>query len=192
MAVTSFSKNAAKRLGSSDERVNALTRTEVQLSTRQEFVAEITSLWRDAQERFLQIGRYLFQAKVRLPHGEYQNMVEADLPFGIKIAHQLRSVAEAVERGRLADWELPGSYSTAYHLTTLSDTELQTARENNLLRPNLVRSEVIGFKRQLRSTLDDEQGRRHRRLVAERERLLARLQEIEKELAAVTKESERH
>jgi hypothetical protein len=72
-------------------------------------------------------------------------------------------------------------------LPCLSDTELQTARENNLLRPNLVRSEVIGFKRQLRSTLDNEQERCYRRLVAERERLLARLQEIEKELATVTK-----
>jgi hypothetical protein len=88
----------------------------------------------------------------------------------------------------LAEWELPGSYSTAYHLTTLSDTEFQTACENNLLRPSLVRSEVVGFKRQFRSTLDNEQERRHQRLVAERERLLARLQEIEKELATVTKE----
>jgi hypothetical protein len=76
-------------------------------------------------------------------------------------------------------------------LPCLSDTELQTARENNLLRPNLVRSEVIGFKRQLRSTLDNEQERCYRRLVAERERLLARLQEIEKELATVTKVNQR-
>ena len=59
-----------------------LSNTVRDCDSAQEFVAEIEKLWGEAQEKFLTIGRYLVQAKVRLRHGEFEQMVATQLPFG--------------------------------------------------------------------------------------------------------------
>src|SRR4028118_2045658 len=104
-----------------------------------EFVAEIEKLWSEAQEKFLIIGRYLVQAKARLKHGEFEQMVATQLPFGKNVAYQLRIVALAVEQNRLEERELPRSYSNAFRLAQMNEAVLSRARAGNLVRPDVTR-----------------------------------------------------
>src|SRR5512132_2789485 len=98
MAVEILSKNAVRqRQAAGDERVAAVTVADIDLRTKGDFVREIFNLWRDVQRRVLMIGRYLNRAKTLLPHGEFQQMIKAELPFSEQVAYQMRQVAAAVE-----------------------------------------------------------------------------------------------
>lgn len=176
MAVQMLTKKAVRaRQAAGDERVTALTAAEIELQTKDHFIQEISNLWVDVQKRVLLIGRYLNRAKQILPHGEFQQMLRYELPFSEQVAYQMRQVAAAVDAGRFEERELPRNYSVAYQLVTLSEHELVVARERELFRPNVRRSEVLALKRELRfAGRDDRQA-----LLAERERLLERLVEIE-------------
>lgn len=180
MAVQMLTKKAVRaRQAAGDERVTALTAADIDLQTKDHFIREISNLWVDVQKRVLLIGRYLNRAKQILPHGEFQEMLRYELPFSEQVAYQMRQVAAAVDAGRFEERELPRNYSVAYQLITLSEHELVVARERKLFRPNVRRSEVLALKRELRFTgCDDRQA-----LLAERERLLERLAEIEAALA---------
>lgn len=123
---------------------------------REDYVREIGALWKRAQATFLIIGAYLNLAKQRLPHGEFNAMIERDLPFGPTTAFQIRSAAKAVNSGRLDASELPPNYTTIYYLSTLSPAALEQARQGGLLRPDVRRAEVVEFKKRLRLTIEGE------------------------------------
>jgi hypothetical protein len=157
------------------------------LETRQQFAETIGKLWRDAQSRFIAIGHHLLQAKKVLPHGEWEIMVERDLPFGRSVAHRLRQIAEAIDTGRLPADQLPPDYSTCYQLTTLRDDELHQATKLSIIRPDVSRAEVIAFKRQVRAATASELSHLEvlPELADELTRLEARHAELVRELAAV-------
>lgn len=170
-------------VGEQFQRMEAVRIVVERLPSRQAYAEELTRLWREAQDRFVAIGEYLLQAKETLPHGEYEKMVEADLPFGRAVAHTLRTVAVAVNEGRLAKPELPRSYTTAYFLATLKPDHLALARERGLVRHDVPRSSVNAFRRELRVG-NDELDRRLR-LTNERERLNGQLAAIQTRLAEI-------
>jgi hypothetical protein len=94
------------------------------------------------------------------------------------VAFQMRSVVAAIDEGRFAEGELPQNYSVAYQLVTLAEQEIEVAREKKIIRPDVRRAEVIAFKRSLRPPRSVT-ARHEKGLCAERERLLARLREID-------------
>jgi hypothetical protein len=143
-------KQQAEKRRVTDERVADFEASvPSQLAERPAFVGRINDLWQDVHHRFLMIGRLLAQAKKVLPHGEFDRMVEAELPFTAGIASQLRAVAEAVDTNRLV-LELPKTYSVAYQLTTLDDDALDRARREGLVHPNVRRADLVKFKRSLK------------------------------------------
>jgi hypothetical protein len=161
------------------------------------YASEISRLWSEAQDRFLKIGRYLVRAKAALPHGSFEAMIADELPFGRHVAWQLRTVATAVDGGRLVEDELPNSYATAFKLASLDDDVLDRAKAENVVRPNVTRAEVTSFvrrvvgERQFKSepkseiaTERRELERKLKKLDAEREATLARLVEIKRVLSA--------
>jgi hypothetical protein len=190
MSKFSISKAAARKAGELDARVDIVSTAEITLHSRQEFASQIASFWHDAQQRFLLIGRYLVRAKKTLPHGEYEKMITQDLPFSIQVAHQLKSVADAVDSGRFAETELPVSYSAVYQLTTLNDDELRLAKERGLLSPNVSRPRIIKFKHEIRRQLAQEQHREQ--LLRRRERLLDELRRIDAEIAMFSTDDTQH
>jgi exonuclease VII small subunit len=107
--------------------------------------------WTEALKKFVDIGHALSQAKRWLAHGDYEKMIAEDLPFSKQVAHQLKTLAEAVDQGRFALDELPRSYSAGYILTTLSDRELEQARENGLVSPTTSRSQLSDFRNRIRT-----------------------------------------
>jgi hypothetical protein len=143
-------------------------------TTREEFAARIGVLWKDAQRTFVEIGRQLQRAKAQLPHGDFEGMVERDLPFGKNAAYKLRVVAEAIDTGRLPSDFAPQDYSTCYLIASLKDEELAVARERNLVRPDVTRADLLAFKRSLKSQSHSEEEIRAT-LVAERDRLVKRI-----------------
>jgi len=143
-------------------------------ATREEFAARIGMLWKDAQRTFVEIGRQLQRAKAQLPHGDFEAMVERDLPFGKNAAYKLRVVAEAIDTGRLPSDLAPLDYSTCYLIASLKDEELAMAQERNLVRPDVTRADLLAFRRSLKPHLHSEEEIRAA-LVAERDRLVKRI-----------------
>ncbi|MEI6558939.1 MAG: hypothetical protein WCO00_11080 [Rhodospirillaceae bacterium] len=164
-----------------DGRVEKVELAVIPLRTKSEYVEHITALWVGAQERFLVIGKYLVNARATLPHGEYEDMVERELPFGTSVAHRLRTVAEAVDARRIAEAECPKSYAAAYLIARMSDSELSKARERGLIQPMTPRSAVEAFRRELQGPPSPD--RRREDLERRKRSLLDQLRRIEEELA---------
>lgn len=116
-------------------------------TTRTEFAEEITRAWGEAQDSFLRIGRLLIKAKNTLPHGEYQEMVERDMPFGASVGRKLRAVAEAADAGVVDLERLPPSYATIYEVATMSEEARAKAADAGILRRDVTIREVRDFKR---------------------------------------------
>ena len=73
------------------------------------YVEIISSHWGKARKSLIDIGRYLNAARndPSVPEGEFMKMMKERLPFSWETAHQLRSVAEAIDSGRFREDELP-------------------------------------------------------------------------------------
>jgi hypothetical protein len=145
------------------------------------YVEIISTQWGKARKSLIDIGRYLNAAKSdpSVPEGEFMKMMKERLPFSWETAHQLRSVAEAIDTGRFREEELPSAHTVAYQLVTLDERAEKLARENGLVTPNVSRSAIIRFKNSLRP----EKMIDRRRLEQERDRLRTRLMEIEQLLS---------
>ncbi len=133
--------------------LSRITEVPVALATRQDYAREIKRLWDQAQKSFLQIGRYLLEARTRLDDGDYGALLEHELPFGRHVAYQLRRAAEFVDRGTIAQDELPRDYSTVYQLAQLTEAEIAAARERQLIRPDVTRRAIQRFRRELRNAV---------------------------------------
>jgi hypothetical protein len=174
-------------LRTSNSRLRSLSNSIIDLETEEEVVHEISKLWREAQEKFLAIGRYLVRAKDRFA-GNYERLILPQLPFGRQVAFQLRTVAAAVDGGKIEEDVLPRSYSTAYTLVTLETEHLQLARSRNLVRPDVARSEIEAFRREILRSGPQRLAalaRERQHVARELERLHKRMAEIEDELGKV-------
>lgn len=142
-------------------------------------VSEIHRLWNNAQRYFLSIGRWLIAARAALPHGEYEQMINEQLPFSASIARQLRTVAEFVDRGSIPREQLPDTYTTIYQIATLPEPAMEEAKRRALIRPNITRRELIELKRQHKMPLPSSSAVVDLSKLAERRRrLLEELVEI--------------
>jgi hypothetical protein len=173
------------------ERYQVLSNSIRDLRTEDEVVDEIGKLWREAQEKFLAIGRYLVRAKERF-HRTFEATILPQLPFGKGVAYQLRAVALAVDEGLLLEEELPNSYATAYQLVSLPADQMQLARKENLVRRDVLRREVEAFKARLRLGSDSDREARliqeWRHLRSEMTRIGNRIAEIEEEIGPALRE----
>lgn len=114
---------------------------------RAEWASRISASWRASVEAVLETGRILIAAKAALPHGSFQAMVEADLPFGTSAARQLMAIAKD---GRIAKREcihvLPPSWGTLYELTKLDDGQFEAALSAGIIRPDMQRKDLAPLR----------------------------------------------
>ena len=120
------------------------------IRTLGQYREEIHALWHTAAESFVRIGRLLNDAKRELPHGQFTSLVNEQLPFGKSVCHALRSIADAVDSKLVLEQELPGDYTAAYQVVSLSEPLVQQAREQGILRPTVTRKEIVEFKRSVK------------------------------------------
>lgn len=165
------------RLDDAPSQARDVRRTIVRFSSVEDYVAEIRTLWTEAAETFLLIGRHLNQARDALPHGEFQRMVEERLPFDKSRAYQLRMVAQMVDARRVEEVDLPRSSATAFLFTSLDDEGLARAKKDGVLRPDIRRQEVVVWKRRLLGPPRNAQAVARTRVA-----LKARIRRIEEEL----------
>jgi hypothetical protein len=194
MAVQSFvSKNQARELARTDNSVEAMETVERQLSTRAEFAGAIRQAWGGIEKRYLLIGHYLLQAKQKLEHGEYLELIDRDLPFSRNNAYRMREVAEAIDNGRLPIDRLPNSFSILYEAATLNEGEWRMAEKRGLIRADVKRQEILNLKRELRAPIterEDALKRRREQIIAMQRRLAEELRQIEAELGSVVIDAE--
>ncbi|CBS90483.1 DUF3102 domain-containing protein [Azospirillum lipoferum] len=181
-AATAPPRTTAVAPSKADRRASDISDAIVPCHTRQEFAQEIRYHWNRSRKEFLSIGRYLNRAKEILPHGEFEAMIESDMPFSVETAFRFRAVAEAVDTGRLSLDVLPGAESVAYQIVTMTPDELERAKAQGLIRPDVTRRQLIDFKRSLRPPKDVTPNDRRRQLLAEYARLSTRMAEVRDEL----------
>lgn len=159
-----------------DTRGDLIAQAVVPLETRAQYVQTIAGLWGTAQNAFVEIGRHLNNAKVRIAHGEFMAMIDAELPFGDRVANKLMAVARAIDDAVFPAERLPNSYSTIYELIMLPEDGRHAAMRENVVRPDVTREEILSFKRRWRTKDRSEPDssalrKRLRKLLADRERL---------------------
>lgn len=112
------------------------------------YAAAIAAAWRQSLESVLEAGRQLVAAKAALAHGEFEAMVEGDLPFGPRSARMLMAVAKDP---RLSDRNhgsaLPASWRTLYELSKLDGDSFQAALAAGTIKPDMERKEARALRR---------------------------------------------
>ena len=99
-------------------------------STNRTWAERITEAWQSTLHGILETGRLLIAAKEgpdRLPHGEFEQMVATDLPFGASTAQRLMAVARDHRLSKAAHVQLlPPHWGTLYEITKLPDRDAFT------------------------------------------------------------------
>lgn len=170
-----------------NDRIADLRNSMMPCNSLEDYRSEIIKLWDHAKQSFLIIGRYLNQAKERLPHGEFLRLVERELPFGRGQAFQLRAVATMVDTGRVLEEELPSSPSIAYELSKLEPIDLEDARRQGLLKATTTRAEIREWRRDkslagLKAISDETKQRLRAALLKRIDKLESDLQKARTEL----------
>ena len=171
-----------------DLRGDAIVSARPLCQTTADYCREIGRLWLGAQQQFLEVGRTLNEAKLRLAHGEFGRMLEAELPFSYAVGHKLMQVAAAVEAGTLPRERLP-PYSVAYQFLTLKPDERAAAVNEGLVRPDVRREEILEFKRKLRTRTGNPA--REAELIRKLQQLLERRRKLDEEIALVKQDMAR-
>lgn len=111
--------------------------------TRAGWAAAISAQWSASIAAILDSGRLIAAAKEALPHGEFQAMIETDLPFGARTAQMLMKVA-ADERLTDANHgsHLPPHWRTLYELTRVDDDTFAAAMATGGIRPDMERKDA--------------------------------------------------
>jgi N6-adenosine-specific RNA methylase IME4 len=125
----------------------------VEPRTAAEFAAKITTCCIRGVEAIIEMGRLLISAKVILPHGEFEAMVENDLPFGPRSARMLMAIGtdQRLQIGTTGS-VLPPSWRTIYEITRLDDVTLKARIADGTISPDMVRQDlVIADKRDRRA-----------------------------------------
>jgi hypothetical protein len=143
--------------------------------------------WGRAGQATVEIGRALNALDLQLHGRDERARLKAGFdrlfPFSDPIASQFRRVAEAVDSGRFAVSDLPGSYSAAYQLALLASDELEEARKRGLVAPHTTRAAVLAFRRERSHSMSAQIDLRS--LMAERRRLGEQRRELLLRLSAL-------
>lgn len=118
---------------------------------------------------------------------------ERILPFGDTVASMLRGVARFVQSGKVPEEQLPASYSAAYVLTSMTEAELEAARSNGLIRPEVGRPRLLKFRKEFRERANARGAENEgiidiEKLVAQRARLNARRRKVSSEYFGLSRE----
>src|SRR5262245_55434393 len=115
------------------------------LFSRTGWAAKISAAWRSALDDIIETGALLIEAKAALPHGEFEAMIEAELPFGKRTAQMLMKVAAD---SRLTNAKhaslLPPSWYTLYELSKLPDDVFAAKLADGTIHPEMQRKDLTG------------------------------------------------
>jgi hypothetical protein len=116
--------------------------------SRRQFAEEISRAWQKGVGSIIETGQLVAQAKNDLQHGEFIVMIESDLPFGRRTAHQLMAIADnpVISNGKHVS-HLPASWGTLYQLTRLPEQILEEKIADGTINPGMERKDVADLIR---------------------------------------------
>lgn len=148
--------------------------------TVDDYVSAITVEWEDAQRRFLRVGALLDAAERSLAAPDFQELVRR-VNISPSVRSQILLAYRALQSGRVPQEMSAAGYATVYLLADLSDSEREAAAREGLMVPTVPKAAVQKFKRTVRGRQTDERAQ----LLAERERVMKRLSEIDRRLSEI-------
>lgn len=114
--------------------------------TKAEWTEVIRAAWNGTVLGIIECGAAVKQCKFELFHGEFEEMVQKDLPFSTRTARCLRRISED-ERLRHNCAVLPPYWRTIYALTTLGNDEFDEGLADKTINPEMKLSDVGKLKR---------------------------------------------
>ena len=165
----------------------ALMTSSPEFLTGEEFADRINFLWKDVVRSFLEIGNLLRTARKNLEHGQFTKLIQEQVPFSHSIANKLMKASKFIDDNPVIISQLPVSYSTIYEVATLSKAQLEKARAENILRPNVTRKEIIDLKKSVKIRQKQYASRKHE-LDDKIERLRQRIDDLTTELEVLVTE----
>lgn len=155
------------------------------------FEDSINRLLDEARDRYRLVGDRLLEWKDATPHGQFMRLVTERIEAGAlrlpnyQAANRFMVIAEAIRDGRVPEDALPKEDGAAYLLASLRPDEISAAQKEGLVRPTVKKAELTAFRKRLRSPSPAPQTDERAQLLAERERLVKRLAEIDRRLSEV-------
>ena len=115
---------------------------------RVEWAEKIRTAWNKSLQGIIETGQRMIEAKAALPHGEFEAMVENDLPFGSRAARMFRAIASDNRiTNRNHGSVLPPSWRTLYELTRLPDDRFHEMIEDGTIHPEMQRKDASAKNR---------------------------------------------
>lgn len=128
----------------------ALAEIAPQSHLRAELAEGILAVWHKGREQILKIGRLLIEAKDKLGHGNFTQMVLEDMPFSPRQAQTFMEIARSPRISNPKNSSLlPVAVETLKAIDKLSDGEYEAALSHGVIRPNVTEREVREFQRQI-------------------------------------------
>ena len=112
-----------------------------------DYASDIASTWGKALICVMETGRLLVQAKANLPHGDYQAMIERELPFSPSTARKLVAVAEHPKLADRSIWnDLPSAWTVLYSLSNLQPETIDKGLFQGLIKPDMTPGDIAELK----------------------------------------------
>jgi hypothetical protein len=121
-----------------------LTETDEGDNRRAMWAAQISAAWCKSTEAICAVGQHISEAKAELPHGQFEEMIKTELPFGPRTARMLMAV-EKDARISAHGSEMPSSWRTLYELTRLADEQFKIGIDSGVINPEMQRSDVAAL-----------------------------------------------
>lgn len=103
----------------------------------------IRQVWQSTVEGILEVGRLLIEAKASLPHGEFGDMIDADLPFKPRTAQRLMVIAADDKLSNTTHVSyLPPAWGTLHAITRLPIDVFEKAIGDGTINPEVQRSTI--------------------------------------------------
>jgi N6-adenosine-specific RNA methylase IME4 len=110
---------------------------------RGQYASLIASSWQTGVVAVIETSRLLIEAKATLPHGQFEEMVERDLPFGPRTARMLMEIARNQQiANRKHVSVLPPSWTTLHALSKLPAAEIEQRVADGSIHPGLERKDI--------------------------------------------------
>ena len=110
------------------------------------YVTKITAAWQKSVDGIIETGAWLLEAKDKVEHGKFEEMIERELPFGPRAARMLMDIARnPVLSDRNRGSVLPPSWRTLYELSRLDEPVLLAKIEDHTINPEMERRDVVAI-----------------------------------------------
>jgi hypothetical protein len=107
------------------------------------YADRIAATWQKATGSIIETGALLLEAKDKVEHGEFEEMIERESPFGPRAARMLMDIARnPILSDRNHGSVLPPSWRTLYELTRVPADVLIAKIEDHTINPEMERKDV--------------------------------------------------